>query len=148
MIKEIDLNKNQYLESLHDCIISSIRLDENRLVFILSSEGLSSFFSNNGIHCLKVIYSLDRTFLDVDFIPSIRQLKTSKHFKKSSLRYYTLAEFINYAEKKKLQLKFYSEYFNKNKCLLIVHSVKNGMSQIENEFDIELIVNKISYEWE
>ena len=90
---------------------------------------------------------MNDNFLDDIYIPAVRQIRQNKYFKKTVLKYFTLKNFVDDITINKLKIKFYSEYFNQNKCLLIVGLTKKNFWDIENEYNLELLVDEIIYDW-
>lgn len=147
MVQKIKLMDNNYFETLEDCETSLIEFSNNKLIFTFTKEDLSNIFIKKKIIQLQVTFLLNDNFLDDIYIPAVRQIRQNKYFKKTVLKYFTLKNFVDDITINKLKIKFYSEYFNQNKCLLIVGLTKKNFWDIENEYNLELLVDEIIYDW-
>lgn len=144
MVQKINLNSIADIIDLHDYETASIEYADNRLSFVFENKVGDE---SNNFNRLKVHFVLGKSFSDEDFVPSVRHIKKSRFFNKSTVKYYNLGAFLEYLTKNKYGLKFYSIYYNKNQCLLITELIKDGKWEMFNEFDIELCVEEIICEY-
>ncbi len=148
MKKKVLLN-NFESDFFDDCIISSINLSKKVLEVIINEDGLSTYWKEKNAQRLIISFILNENFIDETFIPSVRKIYYKTFFRRQTLQYYTLKHFIECIFSKGIELEIYSLYYNFNKCLLLLNEVSKGKSRGKRcEYEIELLIDEITYEWE
>ena len=147
MIQDVKIKNSDMPILMDDCIAFKIIFNDKKLVFYFLDEDLSFENKQKGLMNLKISFVLSENFLDEKFAPAVRQIDRNKIIKKRLLKYLTLKEFVSFIAKRQYKLKFYANYYNENKCLLIFELMKNDVLHKGIEFDVELIVDKIIFEW-
>ena len=98
MVQKINLNSIADIIDLHDYETASIEYADNRLSFVFENKVGDE---SNNFNRLKVHFVLGKSFSDEDFVPSVRHIKKSRFFNKSTVKYYTLGAFLEYLTKNK-----------------------------------------------
>lgn len=151
MVQKFELKDFPNLESLHDCETSAIEYIDKKLIFYFEKEGLNIFTSEGNKkypnNKLIITYILNANFIDEDFFCAVRKLNQKKILRKNAIGFCTLKRLVDNLNKTKCNLRLYGQYFNYRNCILIAELIKNNKWQMGNEFNIELLVDEVIYEW-
>lgn len=138
MRKEIILKTENNLD-LHDRTVSAIQLKDGEL---------SVYFEGEKIICdgeettsFVARFKLNPEFVDEEFCPAVRKIKSSRFFRHAKATTMTLREFIDFIERKGIKLSFYSKYYHNHSVLLFF------MGDDWAEYGLDLWVDQITYEW-
>lgn len=129
---------------LHDCIISSINLSDKKLEIVICKEGIpADLQQEKNANKLVVSFIINENFMDETFIPAVRRI--NYNFGRRAIKYYTLKQFIERVSKKGVELQIYTLYYNSNGCFLWL---LDETRKDRGDYEIELLVDEIIYEWE
>lgn len=151
MIEIFDVGKFNTLHTLHDSVSSSLELNNN--IFIMTfdricEESEKTKNANKGEKlCVKYILNFDFKKWD-KLIKSVTNIDYRKKRRKKIIRYFTLKGMIKELDKHHQFLSIQSQYYRTGRCLLCTEVYSNGRSEAGNMYYIELLVDKIIYEWQ
>ena len=150
MTEIFNVEQFEPLKSLHDSTAASLELQDNMFVITFDrvspeSEAEENIDSENK---LRVAYILNADFKEWDRLNcSVRNIDYRKIFKKNIIRYFTLEEMIEKLKKNNKSITIQAQYYRKGHCLICAEGYGNGTSEAGNNYYIDLMVDKIIYEW-
>lgn len=151
MFQKFELKKFPLIDSLHDCSTSSIKLIDNELIINFDKEGLDILLPNGSkmypYEQLKLTYILVK---DINYNESndcsVRQINERERLIRKAIKQWSLIEFVNFINENERNLRFFAQYYNQGKCIILSELISKRDWQMGNWFEIELSVDEIIFE--
>lgn len=147
MTEVFDIENFKPLESLHDFVSSSIELRGNCFILLFNhicaetEEG-----SDKGR--LRVTYVLNQDFEKWDKLTSsVREIDYRKRLRRNIFKYMTLRKMVEKLNNQNKSLNIQSQYYKKGFCLICAEAQCGKLTEAGHSFYINLMVDKIIYEW-
>ena len=150
MIEIFDVEKFNPLKIVHDSIVSTFELHDNMFIMTFDRVDLESETMEiiNIEKKLRATYILNEAFKDWDRLNcSVRNIDYRKNIKKNIIKYFTLKEMIEKLNSHNKTLSLQAQYYRKGYCLVCAEGYSNGTSEAGNNYYIQLMVDRIIYEW-
>lgn len=150
MIEIFNVEKFDPLKKVHDSIVSSFELHDNMFIMTFDRVGLESETCEiiNIEKKLRATYIFNEAFKEWDSLNcSVRNIDYRKNIKKNIIKYFTLEEMIEKLNRHNKTLSLQAQYYRKGYCLICAEGYSNGTSEAGNNYYIQLMVDRIIYEW-